>query len=114
MGASATGIEDENGYTGFWTVTAHAVCADPPPGLEYVVARTEPDSDFSASVPATCPVGKNLLGTGADISSGSGEVVLDDVRPNAALTSTTGTAFEDETGQAGDWTLNVFAVCANP
>jgi hypothetical protein len=109
----ATGIEDENGYANSWTVRAHAVCADPPPGLEQVSAITDPDSD-PASVTATCPSGKNLLGTGADITSGSGQVVLDDVRPNAALTSTTVTGLEDESGFAGDWTLLAVAICANP
>jgi len=65
-------------------------------------------------VAATCPSGKNLLGTGADISSGLGQVALDDVRPSAALTSTTVTALEDETGLATDWNLIPFSICANP
>jgi hypothetical protein len=112
-GVAATGIEDENGYANNWTLRVHALCADPPPGLELVTARTDPDSD-PASVTATCPSGKNLLGTGADISLGLGQVALDDVRPNAALTSTTVTAFEDETGLATNWNLIAFSICANP
>jgi hypothetical protein len=110
----ATGVEDENGYASNWTVTVHAICANPPPGLELVTAQSDPDSDFSASVPATCPSGKNLLGTGADIVAGFGQVVLDDVRPNAALTRNTVTAVEDETGLASDWTVIAHAICANP
>jgi hypothetical protein len=110
---AAIGIEDESGYADNWSVTAHAVCANPPPGLELVTARTDPDSDFFASVAATCPSGKNLLGMGADIDA-NGEVVLDDVRPNAALTNATVTAFEDEDGLASDWSLTARAICANP
>ncbi len=112
----ATGFEDENGYAENWNVTAHAVCANPPPGLELVSAQSDPDSDFSASVPANCPSGKNLLGAGAEISgaAGPGQVLLDDIRPNAALTRVTVTAFEDESGRASDWTVTAYAFCANP
>jgi hypothetical protein len=70
---AATGFEDETGLGQDWIVTAYAVCANPPPGLGLVTARTDPDSDFSASVAATCPSGKNLLGTGADIAREAGK-----------------------------------------
>jgi hypothetical protein len=113
-GVTATGVEDENGYASNWTVTAYAVCANPPPGLELVTAFGDPESDFSASVPATCPSGKNLIGTGAEISGGGGQVVLDDIRPNAALTRVTVSGLEDETGLASDWTVFAHAVCASP
>jgi len=112
-GVGAVGIEDESGYANNWIVRAHAVCANPPPGLELVVARSDPDSD-PGSVTASCPSGENLLGTGAAIASGDGEVVLDDVRPNGALTSVTVTGFEDETGLGSEWTLIAQAICANP
>ena len=110
---AALGLEDENGFGGNWSVTAHAVCANPPPGLELVQAVSDLGSD-PASVTATCPSDKNLLGTGAAISSGFGEVVLDDVRPNAALTRTTVTALEDENGLATDWDLIAQSICASP
>ena len=107
------GIEDEDGTAANWTVTAFAVCATPPPGLEVVTAHSEVDSD-PASVTATCPSGKNLLGTGAFIGNAFGQAVLDDVRPNAALTSVTVTAHEDRDGYAGDWFVVGHAICANP
>jgi hypothetical protein len=110
--------EDDTGYANSWSLTAHAICATSPPGLELVTETSDPASD-PASVTATCPSGKNLLGTGAATivgvgSGGSGQVVLDDVRPNALLTSVIVTAIEDETGFDGDWTLEAHAICANP
>jgi hypothetical protein len=106
-------IEDEVGTTENWRVSASAKCATPPPGLQLVSATSDPDSD-PAGVPASCPPGKNLLGTGAEINGGGGQVVLDDVRPNAQLTTVTATALEDETGTGSVWSVRAHAICADP
>ena len=111
---TAKANEDDTGFGGTWTVRAAAVCANTPPGLELVSITTDPDSDFSASVPVNCPSGKNLLGTGARIFRAFGQVGLDDVRPNANLTNNTVTAFEDQNGTAEDWTITAYGICANP
>ena len=58
--------------------------------------------------------GKNLLGTGGVIFGGPGEVVLDDLRPDALLTHVTVTGLEDENGFAGEWVAGAHAICANP
>jgi hypothetical protein len=108
-----TGVEDETGTDDTWALFARAVCANAPPGLELVTVAGEPDSDL-AGVTAGCPAGKNLLGTGAEIEGGDGQVVLDDVRPNALLTTNTVTAFEDETGFGFTWFPRAYAICANP
>jgi hypothetical protein len=111
-GVSATA---EGGDPDPWSVTAHAVCANPPPGLELVSATSDPDNfDVSASATATCPDGKNLLGTGVDIAGGLGHVLLDDLRPNAALTSATATGHARESASLFDWTVTAQAICANP
>jgi hypothetical protein len=107
------GSEDEDGTASEWLARARIVCANPPAGIELVTAAGEADSD-PASVTATCPSGKNLLGTGAEIDGGGGQVVLDDVRPNAALTSATVTGLEDETGTTAQWFLRAHAICASP
>jgi hypothetical protein len=111
---TATGFEDETGTSDTWRVIAYAICATPPPGLELVSAIGDPDSDPASGVTATCPSGKNLLGTGADIDGGLGQVVFDDFRPNAGLTNVAITGLEDETGHASDWFLRAYAICANP
>ena len=53
-----------NGLPGFWSVTAFATCATPPPGLELVTAYGA-FSSVNKGATATCPAGKTLLGTGA-------------------------------------------------
>jgi hypothetical protein len=110
---TVTGVEDETGTDETWSVFARAICANAPPGLELVTAAGEPDSDL-AGVTAACPAGKNLLGTGAEIEGGDGQVVLDDVRPNGLLTTNTVTAFEDENGFSAEWFPRAYAICANP
>jgi hypothetical protein len=110
---TASGFEDFNGTSDNWSVTAYAVCANRPPGLELVSATTDDDSDAKA-ITADCPSGKNLLGAGASVAEGGGRVRLDDLRPNADLTRTTATAFEDEFNFTAPWTLTAQAICANP
>jgi hypothetical protein len=112
-GVSAAAFEDETGTTGNWQLRAIAVCANPPPGLELVTALSDTDSDPS-SVPANCPAGKNLLGTGGEIRGADGQVVLDDLRPSPQLQGTTVTALEDDTGTTQFWRLLSYAICANP
>jgi hypothetical protein len=113
-GVTATAFEDQTGVPTNWTVSAFAVCATMPPGLELASATTERDSDISASVAATCPGDKNLLGMGAELIDVEGQVMLDDLRPNAALTTVTATGFEDESGTGSGWSLRAHAICANP
>jgi hypothetical protein len=105
-------LEDENGTANNWVVTAAAMCATPPPGLERVSA-TGPLNSTNKSVTVNCPAGKRVLGAGADINTFNGQVILDDLRPNAALTSVTVNGLEDETGNPANWSLTAYAVCAN-
>jgi hypothetical protein len=109
---TARGVENEFGTINLWTVHASAVCATPPPGLQRVVATGEPDSD-PQTVTAACPAGKNLLGTGADIIDGDGQVIIDGVRPNELLNAVTVTALEDGTGTTASWYARAFAICAD-
>jgi hypothetical protein len=43
-----------------------------------------------------------------------GQVVLDNVLPNATLTGVLATGVEDQNGFAGDWSVTSYAICANP
>ena len=63
--------------------------------------------------PATCSDSKKVISAGARISNGDGQVFLDDMAPNGLLTSVTATAYEDQSGYAGNWSLSAYAVCAN-
>lgn len=111
-GVTVQALEDETGTPDNWFVHAAAMCSRPPPGLERVSATSALTSS-NKSVTATCPAGKQVLGTGADINAGNGQVVLDDLRPNAALSAVTAQAVEDETGHSGPWSVTAYAVCAN-
>ncbi|HEX8102612.1 MAG TPA: hypothetical protein VF533_08375 [Solirubrobacteraceae bacterium] len=108
---TATAHEDETGTAEAWHVDVIAVCAPPPPGLQRVAATTYSGSEEFARASATCPTGEHLIGTGARIGGGAGQVGIDDLRPDAALTRTTVTATEDETGSNADWSATAYAIC---
>jgi hypothetical protein len=109
---SVTAREDGNGFAGNWSVTAIAFCATPTVGLTYVSATTAPSSLSSRTVSAFCATGRSVLGLGAFVTSGAGQVVLDGVQPAADLKSATASAYEDDSGYAGNWSLTAVAVCS--
>lgn len=109
------GAEDRDDADGDWFVRAHAVCANPLPGLQLVPEPSALDSAPSKFARARCPAGKVLVGLGGRISGGTpiaGQVVLDDLTPNAQLTEVTVTGFEAQGGTDGDWRVHAFAICA--
>ena len=112
-GVTATAHETEEGTASSWTVNAYAVCASRPAGLRRVTRSSAPGSDEFAQTSATCPAGTHLIGTGGEIVGGAGEVVLDDLRADTALTKTTVTGFEDHTGLDSDWRVTAYAICIN-
>src|SRR5262245_39968311 len=110
---TAQGREDENGTVLNWTVTAYAVCADPPPGLGLVTAAS-PDNSANKAVTATCPAGKRLLGTGAEVDGGAGQAAPNDVIPGSTLRAATVQGLEDENGTSANWHVRAYAICSNP
>ncbi len=94
-------------------VRALARCAVALPGLERVSA-TSPLSSANKEVTVTCPSGKRVVGTGAEINAGGGQVVLDGIVPDDALTSVTAQGAEDQTGYASLWSVTAHAICADP
>ena len=83
------------------------------PGLEIVrtasVTNSQNKTDF-----AFCPTGKQVLGGGARISDGAGQVAFTKFTPSASLPKLVVQANEDADGFAGNWTMQGFGVCANP
>jgi hypothetical protein len=110
---TAQAVEDENGTTAGWDIRANALCSDPVPGLQRIAATSALDSS-DKGVSAACPAGKQLLGTGGQINAGNGQVVLNGIRPNAALTSVRVEGLEDENGVMSPWSLTAYAICGNP
>ncbi|HEX8104152.1 MAG TPA: hypothetical protein VF533_16150 [Solirubrobacteraceae bacterium] len=105
-------VEDEDGTGSSWVVTAYAICATPPPGLQRVTATSASTSD-AKSVTAACPSGKRVLGVGAEAGPGAGQILLDGLRPKLDLTGAVVNALEDETGTNIAWTVTAYAMCAN-
>jgi hypothetical protein len=109
-GFRVTGVEDQDGYAGNWAVTAYAICVVIPDGYEHVSALGAFNSSNKTTT-VSCPAGKIVASAGGRIESGAGQVLLDDVRPNAALSSVTVQGVEDQDGTAGGWSLDAYAVC---
>lgn len=82
-------------------------------GLERVAATSATHSPDWQGVAATCPSGKGVLGAGADITGGEGQVVLDDVSPSSTLTYVFALGFEDQDGTTANWSITAYAICAN-
>ncbi|HST66153.1 MAG TPA: hypothetical protein VLM05_13285 [Mycobacteriales bacterium] len=112
---AVTATEADDGAPGAWALHGYATCAPALPGLTYVSFSTGSDSTPAKIAIATCPAGKRVVGTGARLLGDAGQVVLDDVHPNAGLTSVSASAYEDGSGYAGNWNLYAYATCAtNP
>lgn len=72
-------------YAGNWSLTVKALCADPLPGWQRVSATSAAAITWATATTPACPTGKSVIGTGARVNNGQGEVVLDDVIPSADL-----------------------------
>lgn len=108
-------VEDQDGFSGNWSVSVYAICADPLPGLEHVTAFTPLASTSPQNVSVSCPVGKIVLGTGFERGSAQGKVTVDDLVPNATLTAVFLTAYElGAFGTLDNWNVRVYAICADP
>jgi hypothetical protein len=104
--------EDDSGNVPDWGITTRALCSEEPGvGYQIVSATSTPrDSDPSNQATASCPGGKDLIGTGWAISGGFGHVGVTEVRPTPADTVVV-TAFEDDTGWGADWDVTAYAIC---
>lgn len=106
------GYEDEDGTAANWSVRAYAVCGLPPAGLELVTATSASNSLNVKDVRARCSPGKKVIGTGAQIIGGLGQVVIDELIP--VPDSASARAFEDGTGTTANWSVRAYAICAAP
>ena len=79
-------------------------------GLQ-VVSNESASSSEAKGITVTCPEGKQVVGTGADISGGFGEVVIDQIIPTGTTVNVQG--FEKAGGSALNWSIVAIAICAN-
>jgi hypothetical protein len=111
-GYVATMREVDN-YAGNWSLTGKALCADPIPGWQRVSATSAVAGASATVTTLACASGKSVIGTGARVNSGLGEVVLDDVIPSANLKTVTAKAYRIPGSDNDTWTLTAYAICAN-
>jgi len=104
--------DDDDGYSGSWSVTTYAICAFPIPGLQKIVSTTAMNRVSVKTAIASCPFGTRALGGGWDVNNGQGEVYVTGI--STQTNGETVTARTDFNGYNNDWSLTAFAVCANP
>lgn len=107
-----TARQDEVGTSASWNLLVYAYCSSAAPGWQLVTTNSSATSDPFNSVPATCPTGKTVVGTGGRINGGGGQVQLvtqtiGSVAPNRMIAG----GLEDLTGFGGSWSVTAFAVC---
>ena len=109
---TAVAHETQSGTANAWTVTAVAVCANNPAGLELYASSTTPASDSYDSMSRVCPNAKEMYGTGFSINSGAGQVLLHglNVVPQTTIRLA---GNEDANGYGSSWSMDTYALCAS-
>jgi hypothetical protein len=105
-------------YTGSWRPTAVAICGPSLPGLNWNSVDSSNNS-VNKGVTASCSGSQRVVGGGALIDGGLGNVIL---TTKAFQVNSTGTAadtvavdaLEVSTGYTGNWIVRVYIACADP
>ncbi|SNR93101.1 hypothetical protein SAMN05216276_1001284 [Streptosporangium subroseum] len=105
---SAYGVETEEGTTANWSIRVRAVCGDPHESTR-ILSRISPLNGM-IPVSVTCDTGEFLLGTGYQLEGARGTASLDYVIPQ--LNMVYAHAVNRYPATYTDWTLRVFAICA--
>ena len=85
-----------------------------PSGLQRVSASSLNDSFVAKDRFVACPTGKKLLGGGARVLPGNGQVTIDGITLDSPLSGSRARAFEDADGTSLRWAVESFAMCADP
>jgi hypothetical protein len=110
---TVTARETQTGTAANWTLTAVAVCANNPAGLELSTGTAggaaSPSYDSMSRV---CPNSKEMFGTGFAITGGAGQVLPHglNVVPETTIRFA---AAEDANGYGSNWGMTTYALCAS-
>jgi hypothetical protein len=100
--------------TSTWSVTAWAVCGVFTTNLQ-IVPASDTSTLRAKEANARCPDSLRMYGTGFRINNGNGTVLVHDVIPGTSVKPTGVTVRATaRTGLSPSWTLDGFAICANP
>jgi len=106
----AYAIDDQDGFSGGWSITAYAVCADATlPGLEFKTGSSAYDSSTQKIVSANCSAGKVALGQTWSMG-GDGQVLV--TYAGIGQTGVTQIGNEDDDGYGANWGLSPGVICA--
>jgi hypothetical protein len=108
-----TGVEDSTGESDDWYLESFAICADPMPGYEIVDDQSITLSDPFIRTEAHCDGNRVVIGTGAKVSTNSGEVGLQIMRASTLKTFSYAQAAEDFNGYFDFWNVTAYAVCVD-
>jgi hypothetical protein len=99
-----------------WRARAFAICANPMPGRQVVMATSASDSNSPKSKVVSCPSGTKLIGAGGDIGvpTAPGRVFIDEIRPLTDLSGVVVVAAESSGGTSNHWNVRAHAICAAP
>jgi hypothetical protein len=116
-GVDVAAVDDEDGYSGNWSITAYAICISGRlPGLQNVNGSPAvADSSFIKTATAYCPAGQQALGAGwwnFNDSINVDEQVLN-IHANVWSGGVTGIASEDADGYGGNWSFTTIVTCAD-
>lgn len=118
---TAAGYEDEVGATGYWDVTATAVCANANAVANLSLASTVSSSTPGAahSAVASCPAGTKVhsggfvaIGAGGQAQLASMHFSLDTGHDNGGIQGFEADGHTDLTGFTGNWSMLSQAICA--
>src|SRR5436305_2770651 len=103
------------GWDGTWFVNAYAICSDPLPGWEIQRGNSGPGAkDFKTTFTFTCSEHKKVFSAGGRVNAATGQVGLVVIRPDGPLTIGRASARVAPGGFWDSWTVDSFAICANP
>lgn len=105
---TVTAREDQDGFSGNWSVVAIAFCTAPQPFLERFDYFGGPSPDRSLLVTGACP-GRQVLGLGFQINGGNGQVTVESLNFAPHLV-----AIEDQDNHPFPWSATLFVICGNP
>jgi len=92
-----------------WRIQAFAVCT--PWILNYQQATSGFAVGSSRFVTVNCPAGQRVLGFGASLAQGFGQVSISNLWVNES--SVTAIAHTDDDGFSGSWSVTAYAVCTS-
>lgn len=107
------GFEDQTGYSGNWSGTAYAVCANSSYRSQLVTASSPLNSQSKGYTFVNCPSGTRPHSVSGSIDAGNGQVHMGGLYLDADGPEAGGfLAFEDQNGQSGNWRQTSYAICA--